>query len=433
MKQKHYAFLLVSALLLITAGSLQAQDRDYAKTVIAKLASPEFKGRGYVGEGNQLAAMYIKREFEQIGLKPFRKSYLQPFTVPVNTFPKAMLLKLDGIPLLPGVDYIVDPASPSIQGTFQTIFLKKDDLADEAKIAATLKDAGGKILILDERGSLLTGPEQKKTISARRDYVLNSTQVPTAGTIIISTDKLTWSVSKSQSAKATITVNSSALEADQVREVTLDIDAEHIKKFPTQNVIGYIKGSQKPDSFLVFSAHYDHLGKMGEQAYFPGANDNASGIAMLLNLAKYYAAHPPKYSIAFIAFSSEELGLLGSRYYVDHPSFPLSKIKLLHNFDIAGTGDEGITVVNGTVYTREFDQLKRINEEQKLLSSVQVRGEACNSDHCIFYMKNVPSIYTYTRGGIQAYHDIYDKAETLPLTAFSNYFKLITLFYDQYH
>ena len=89
---------------------------------------------------------------------------------------------------------------------------------------------------------------------------------------------------------------------------------------------------------------------MGKDVYFPGANDNASGVAMLLNLANYYSKkeNQPKCSIAFIAFAGEEAGLLGSKYFSEHPLIPLNKMKFLVNLDLLGTGDEGMMVVNAT-------------------------------------------------------------------------------------
>ena len=98
---------------------------------------------------------------------------------------------------------------------------------------------------------------------------------------------------------------------------------------------------------------------------------------------------------------------------------------------MAGTGEEGIRVVNGTVYKDRFDKLVQLNDQYKLLAKVDIRGESCNSDHCRFYQRGVPSFFIYTQGGIKAYHDIYDRAETLPLTAFENYFKLMVKFFDQ--
>ena len=75
--------------------------------------------------------------------------------------------------------------------------------------------------------------------------------------------------------------------------------------------------------------------------------------------------------------------------------------------------------------------MTQINADHQLLPQVRVRGEACNSDHCLFYRKGVPSFFIYTLGGIQAYHDIYDKGETLPLTNYEPYFELLVRFLDK--
>ncbi|MEN8203855.1 MAG: M20/M25/M40 family metallo-hydrolase, partial [Bacteroidota bacterium] len=164
--------------------------------------------------------------------------------------------------------------------------------------------------------------------------------------------------------------------------------------------------------------------------YFPGANDNASGIAMILNLAKHFSENPPAYSMVFMALGAEEIGLLGAKAFTEDPTFDLDRIKFLVNFDLAGTGDEGIKVVNATVHQREFDLLSVLNTEKDLLPAVSSRGPACNSDHCMFHQKGVPSFYIYTLGGIQAYHDIYDRYETLPLTEFVDYCTLMISFFD---
>ena len=168
----------------------------------------------------------------------------------------------------------------------------------------------------------------------------------------------------------------------------------------------------------------------GKRCYFPGANDNASGCAMLLNLAKYYSLHPPEYSVVFMAFGAEEVGLIGSKYYIEHQLFNIKQIKFLINFDIVGTGDEGIKVVNATEHKKEFDELVKINEEKKYLLSVQPRGKAHISDHYFFEEAGVKTFYIYTLGGIKAYHDIYDRPETLPLTKFKELYKLVIDFSD---
>ena len=192
-----------------------------------------------------------------------------------------------------------------------------------------------------------------------------------------------------------------------------------------------VKGTIVPDSFIVITAHYDHLGGLGKDTYFPGANDNASGVALLLNLARYYALHPQKYSISFILFSGEEIGLLGSKYFTENPLLPLNKIRFLINTDLAGTGDDGITVVNATEFPKEFEWMQQLNTDFKLLKAVNARGKAANSDHHFFTEKGVPSFFFYTLGGVSYYHDILDKSETLPLNEHEDLYKLLIKFNEK--
>ena len=170
---------------------------------------------------------------------------------------------------------------------------------------------------------------------------------------------------------------------------------------------------------------------MGKDTYFPGANDNASGISLLLNLAHYYAANPQPFSIGFICFGGEEAGLIGSKYFTEHPLVPLKSIRFLVNTDLAGTGEEGITVVNATEFPKEFGYMNAVNDENKLLVKINARGKAANSDHYFFTEKGVPAFFFYTMGGIKAYHDVFDKAATLPLNEHEDLFKLVVKFNDK--
>src|SRR5262249_11975318 len=140
----------------------------------------------------------------------------------------------------------------------------------------------------------------------------------------------------------------------------------------------------------------------------------------------------PKYSIAIFLFSAEEIGLLGSKYYTENPLFPLENIKFLLNLDLSGTGDDGITVVNGEIHRDKFDLLTDLNIKSAYLKDIKIRGEACNSDHCHFHKKGVKSFFFYTMGGISQYHNIYDKEETLPLTEYEDLFSLIRDFYSSF-
>jgi Zn-dependent M28 family amino/carboxypeptidase len=166
-------------------------------------------------------------------------------------------------------------------------------------------------------------------------------------------------------------------------------------------------------------------------AIFPGANDNASGTSMLLDLARHYSLpeNKPKYSIAFMAFSGEEAGLLGSMHYVSDPLFPLKNIRFLINLDMVGTGSKGIRVVNGETYEKEFTTLERINQEKNYLVVVGKRGPSSNSDHYPFFEKGVPSVFIYTTGDeFREYHNIYDVPEKLPFTKYNELFRLLSDF-----
>ena len=122
-------------------------------------------------------------------------------------------------------------------------------------------------------------------------------------------------------------------------------------------------------------------------------------------------------------FAGEEAGLVGSYYFTENPLVSLKKVRFLLNTDLAGTGEEGITVVNATEYPREFSMLNAVNDEHKLLAKINPRGKAANSDHYFFYEKAVPAFFFYTLGGIKAY-----KPETLPLNEHEDLFKLIIHF-----
>jgi aminopeptidase YwaD len=243
-------------------------------------------------------------------------------------------------------------------------------------------------------------------------------------------DKLTWDVSPEVANYSLILIDKKALDKTPT-SFTIHIDNKLINNFKAANVCGLVKGLVKPDSIIFITAHYDHLGGMGAATYFPGANDNASGISLLLNLAQYYAKHPQKYSIGFICFAGEEAGLIGSKYFTENPLIPLKNIRFLINTDLAGTGEEGITVVNATEFPKEFAMMQSINKENNLLAAVNARGKAANSDHYFFTEKGVPAFFFYTLGGIKAYHDVFDKAATLPLNEHEDLFKLITKFNEK--
>lgn len=398
-----------------------------AKKTIKHLTAPDMHGRGYIKNGDRIAANYIKDEFKKLGLKTFNDSYLQKFPINVNVFPKRMRLKIGRKRLKPGKDFIIHPNSKSGKGRGKLLWLDTLLLKDPARIQQFLKlDISRKILVYKAKYMQQLQRDNNLPIQFFR-------KLEESKAAIELNDKLTAGYSTKPLNRPILKVLTSSFDR-QAHKAKFAVDSQLLKKYQTQNVIGYIEGQHVPDSFMVFTAHYDHMGRMGKKIYFPGANDNASGVALLLELAKHYSKpeNKPKNSLMFIAFGAEEVGLFGSMYFVRRPPLDLGNIKFLVNFDIVGTGDEGIKVVNGTVFRKEFDRLTTINQKRKYLPAIKIRGRAAISDHYFFTRNGVPGFYLYTLGGIRAYHDIFDKFETLPLTKFTGLFRLVTEFTDSF-
>lgn len=415
---------LIPILIMLTGmRAVNAQDLNRVRTYLDTLCAPGMHGRGYVNHGESIAAGYLEAQYKDIGLLPFSATevhpYYQYFTLDVNTFPDTVCLKADRCQLFTGQDYILHPASGSGKGCLKTHYIDTLLFTDEKARKKFLK-------LKTENFCLIMADFPRFRKNWENDLPEPvAEKIFSSGCLIrLQKEKLTASLAPVQYRMPYFEVLEKAFP-HTVSKVCFDVNAKLEKSYRSQNVIGYIRGKTYPDSFIVISAHYDHLGRMGSDTYFPGANDNGSGISMMLELARYYTEHTPSCSMAFMAFGSEEAGLVGSRYYTNHPLFRLSAIKFLINLDLEGTGDEGITVVNATTQSAAFDAMVKINEAAHYLPAVKARGPAANSDHYFFAQKGVPSFFIYTLGGIAAYHDIYDRPETLPLTKFSGVFHLL--------
>lgn len=363
-----------------------AQDTVYARKLINKLTSKHCFGRGYTNNGLKNAEQIIIEELKLNSPEPlFNGSFTQSFFHNVNTFPNACFVKLNGKVLIPGIDYILNPGSNKLKGKFN---LTKNDSVS------------------------YTATSHGKTV------------------VVTKKNKLTFSVSTTLNNYCEIELDKKRF-CDEPKTIKLEIENNFITNFESKNIGCFIKGSSPSDSLIVFSAHYDHLGGIGKNTYFAGANDNASGVSAVLNLINYYTTTKPRYTAVFIFFAGEEAGLLGSKYFVDKKSIDLTKIKFLINLDLLGTGDDGIMVTNGYVFEKQFTLLNAINIKNNLVNNVKRRGKAANSDHYWFTEAGVPSFFIYTLGGISAYHDVYDQAKTLPLNDYVDVFTLLVKFVEQ--
>jgi hypothetical protein len=200
------------------------------------------------------------------------------------------------------------------------------------------------------------------------------------------------------------------------------------ESLPTENVVAMLPGrdSSVRGEYVVVGAHFDHLGRSTEGALDPdqknavrkGADDNASGTAAVLELARLFAASPTRRSLVFVTFTGEELGLLGSEYYVEHSPLPLDSAIAMVNFDMVGRLRDDKLIVYGVATARE---LPSILDSANVLGargadstrspwrtplSLTALGDGFGpSDHSSFYARNIPVLHFFTD-----LHDDYHRA-----------------------
>ncbi|MDT5061350.1 MAG: hypothetical protein QOH63_1809 [Acidobacteriota bacterium] len=230
-----------------------------------------------------------------------------------------------------------------------------------------------------------------------------------------------------------------------LQNVTLTIATDIVRRnAPAYNVVGILDGSDPvlKNEIIVIGAHYDHLGRGGEGSLAPregeihhGADDNASGVAGMLELARIFSAERKnlKRTLVFIAFSGEEEGLLGSNFYVNHPLVPLDKTVAMINMDMIGRMKDDKLIIGGVGTAQEWRTLIKGTQAPLNIAtnSLNTKGtRAANfemlkpfsltlnedgygpSDHSSFYSKQVPVLFFFT-GTHDDYHKPSDTADKI--------------------
>lgn len=201
------------------------------------------------------------------------------------------------------------------------------------------------------------------------------------------------------------------------QDFTFDRNSHH--NIPSRNVIGWLDNGAART--IIIGAHYDHLGtaKLFDGKYpagqiHNGADDNASGVAGLLEFVRYYINNEEKepFNFLFIAFGGEELGLQGSKYYVANPMFPLSEVHFMLNMDMIGRYNPARGIgVGGYGTAQEWPAVFKDVEQPGIRFFTDAAGKG-GSDHQSFYLKEVPVIFFHT-GGHDDYHKPTDDAPKL--------------------
>jgi hypothetical protein len=210
------------------------------------------------------------------------------------------------------------------------------------------------------------------------------------------------------------------------QKVSIEVNAKYNKNRKTMNVAGLLEGTDPvlKNEYLIIGAHLDHVGSQAGEIYFPGANDNASGSASVLEMARTFVKSGVKLkrSIIFILFSNEESGLNGAKYYSENPLVPIEKTVGMFNNDCVGFGDS-IQIGNGKS-SPQLWQVTRSIDSMYTKSMIMGTWNGGGADAEPFHKKGIPCLYFVTHFSYVHLHLMSDKPETLNSNTFEKICKL---------
>jgi hypothetical protein len=383
--------IAIAGIFVASFFQLEAQNVENIKKTTKELSSPAYFGRGYEHRGDFLAAQYIENEYKTIGLEKLQNQYMQPFSFSINSFPDTLELSVDGKKMIPGKDYVLRKSAFDTAATFKILYFSNSDATSFKRVEALEKmNLSDKILVFDF--DFLN--ENFKTYDTVYKRMFS---LPVAGMINLTTHPLRSYAMHSLKVRKRVTFDANKNTFDTTATtLSLKVHTKYLKDYNTNNVVGMIKGKKFPNKYIVIGGHYDHLGVMGQNVIFPGADDNASGIGVMLELARYFKKNQPDYSLIFIAFSAEEAGLLGATHFVNNCPVPTADIKFMLNLDMVGFGATGIDVFNGTNEPELMEKMNEIVKSKKLDIQLISKENINQSDHFPFTEKKIPALFVTT-------------------------------------
>jgi hypothetical protein len=408
-----------------------------ARADIAALAAPRMKGRGYVAGGYVRAAQYLRQRFAQLARQGTIK-LLPPdtFSFDLNVLLQASL-RLGKQRLRLGTDFMPTPYTAPINA--------KLEIADVGYgLAADLQanNPFGKLAVVRE-GLPPNHGLADSLARLYRDEFYKLALLHKAGAqavVLLRDKKLTHALATEFVPLPVLQVLASAWRTPKggvPYGMTAAVNiAAKMQSVTVQNVVAVIPARAPTDSNIIVCAHYDHLGMVrgvgGSPTIFYGANDNASGTAFLLALAKQLQAMGSfKYNIVLLATAAEEAGLLGATHYVRRDDFKPAATKFVLNFDLMGNGQGGMVAVGGVDYPFLYNRFVTINTRMHAVPQLRARANAPNSDHWPFTQAGIPALFWYTEGGKPHYHDVNDRPGELSLPVFYNCLNLVGKFLQE--
>ncbi|MFH1463181.1 MAG: M20/M25/M40 family metallo-hydrolase [Pseudomonadota bacterium] len=467
---------LLSALALSTCAASEATDLDgpphpaavtprpYTEiitpealgTTVGWLASPALRGRLPGTDGYDRAARWAAARFGALGLRPVDPAgdFLQRFPLELNEISRCHLEipGWDGPPLVQGVDYACrgftgsgrfaapvafvgyglslpeqgwdEHAGLDLSGRALLCFKqpptwKLDDVGwGEAAMprprAAWAQAHGARAVLTVSRpdnawspqpiGSVMHGPGEQQPDLPQLEVS------PALATFL--TRETGLDLPALQAAIDTPRAPASRLLA---ATVSVDVRAYYEPEAPAANVVALLPGADPVlrEEIVIVGAHLDHVGAQGEVVY-PGANDNASGSAVVLALAEAFAAspEPPARSVLFILFAAEESGLLGSAWFVAHPLVDLEQVVAVLNLDCVGHGPGQLELGGGGASPDLWALARGLDDDAMTVEETWPGGGA---DLQAFFDAGLPTLYFVTEGSYTHLHKPSDTLETLDL------------------
>ena len=414
-------FLLI--LMVCVMAQASAQDLAHYKQVVKALSSAKYQGRGYAEDGANKAGKYLAKQFEKAGVD---EVVCQPFKLNINTFPGKMRFEVDGERLTPGVDFTLREFSPGAKGTYKLYYIDTLNYNPEKIFADLAKPENKDAFVVCDFWFTYKHSADFRRLQSKEGC-------SNAGLIYTWNEPLKFYKAYGERVVEKPLLWVTTTFPKDAKTITLDIENEFLTDYECFNVIAKVEG-KRHDQCYVFTAHYDHLGKLGKKVYYAGAHDNASGTAAVVTLAAHYAKQQPEYDMYFIAFGGEDAYLRGSEWYAEHPMAPLSQIRYLFNLDMIGDNNPMEYCEVSPEGERGFQLLESINNEKRYFTALD-RGElAGNSDHYPFAQRNVPCIFLENKDGdaFPYYHTTFDTWENAIFDRYEPLFKLLVDFVEKY-
>jgi hypothetical protein len=421
-------------------------DAGNAMNIIAEFASEKYKGRKTGTAENEKAVQYIADYFKKIGLENpgSLNNYLQPYSQSVTLLektPKLELIDTDG-KIIKSYEYPKNFIYTVLSDSTEDIQLNAPMKVMEsfADISANSFENNSVLLFsLKAQGRTQSMALMRQAYPTKAAAIIVEVDVkgeksPSGDLKVIPMYRGNWGKNyKPVIGVDKITFAELVKAAEEHKNIGLQCSYTIEERYKASNIVGYIPGSDEKlkDEFIIIGAHMDHVGDNFNGTYNPGALDNASGTAAMMEMARIIAqnAVKPSKSIIFIAFNGEEYHLTGSEHYVENPVFPLKNAVMI-NMDMVGSSYKmPLSIANGEGFVQDLKF-----EFLELAKSLGIDAESSNitaSDHTNFAIKDVPSILLINMDVMHGYHSPNDTMEDVDGKRIEEIMKLVLYYVDK--